>query len=74
MSVSLFWGLVLILIGLSLIIKIVFNIDFPIFKILFAFLFIYIGIKVLVGRNFSLRRPKLILETNTVFGGLQVKK
>lgn len=54
MSVSLFWGLLLILIGLSLIIKIVFNIDFPIIKILFAFLFIYLGIKILIGRDFSI--------------------
>jgi len=54
MSVSLFWGLLLILIGLSLIIKIVFNVDFPILKILFAFLFIYIGIKILIGRDFSI--------------------
>ncbi len=51
---SLFWGLLLILIGLSLIIKIVFKIDFPIFKIIFAFLFIYLGIKILIGRDFSL--------------------
>lgn len=51
MGSSLFWGLILIVIGLSLVIKIVFNIDFPIFKIIIAFIFIYIGVKILVGSN-----------------------
>ena len=52
MGSGLFWGIVLIIVGLSLIIKVVFKIDFPIFKVLAAFLFIYLGIKILLG-NFS---------------------
>jgi predicted membrane protein len=54
MSVALFWGIVLILIGLSILIKIIFNIDFSIMRILVAFLFVYLGIKILVGKDFSL--------------------
>jgi predicted membrane protein len=53
MGPGLFWGIVFILIGIGLIIKIVFNIDFPIFKTLIAFIFIYIGIKILVGGSFK---------------------
>lgn len=49
MGGSLFWGIVLIIVGVSLIIKVVFHIDFPIMKVLFAFLFIYLGIRILVG-------------------------
>ena len=49
MGGSLFWGIVLIIIGLSLIIKVAFHIDFPIMKVLFAFFFIYLGIKILIG-------------------------
>jgi len=49
MGGSLFWGIVLIIIGLSLIIKVVFHIEFPIMKVLFAFFFIYLGIRILVG-------------------------
>ena len=52
MGSGLFWGIILIVIGLSLVIKIVFNIDFPIFKVLIAVVFIYIGIKILIGHNF----------------------
>jgi hypothetical protein len=52
MGSGIFWGVVLILIGLGLVIKIVFNIDFPIFKILIALLFIYIGIRIMVGGSF----------------------
>lgn len=44
-----FWGIVLILLGLSLIIKVIFNINLPIFRIGFAVLIIYVGIKILVG-------------------------
>ena len=49
MGGSLFWGMVLIIIGLSLIIKVIFHIEFPVMKVLFAFFFIYLGIKLLVG-------------------------
>jgi predicted membrane protein len=49
MGGSLFWGIVLIIVGLSLIVKVVFHIDFPIIKVLFAFFFIFLGIKILVG-------------------------
>lgn len=53
MGSSLFWGVLLIIIGLSLVIKIVFNIDFPVFKIIIAFIFIYIGLKIILGHNFK---------------------
>jgi hypothetical protein len=52
MGTSMFWGVLLIIIGLSLVIKIVFNIDFPVFKIILAFIFIYIGLKILLGHSF----------------------
>ena len=52
MGSSLFWGIILIVIGLSLVIKIVFNVDFPIFKIIIAFIFIYIGLKIMLGDGF----------------------
>jgi predicted membrane protein len=49
MGPALFWGLLLILIGLSFIFRIVFNIDFPLFKIIIAFLFIFLGLRLLFG-------------------------
>jgi predicted membrane protein len=49
MGAAIFWGSILIVIGISLLIKVVFNIDFPIFKILVAFLFFFIGIRILLG-------------------------
>src|ERR1035437_3738014 len=54
MSTGIFWALIFILIGLCLIIKIVFNVEFSIFRILFAFFFIYLGIKLFVGRYFNM--------------------
>jgi len=54
-----FWGSVLILLGLSVIIEHVFHINIPVFKIVFACLLIYIGIRLLLGglgiRSFDTR-------------------
>lgn len=49
MGSGMFWGILLIVIGISLIVKIVFNIDFPIIRVILAFVLIYFGIKLLVG-------------------------
>ena len=49
MGAGVFWGAVLIFIGLSLIIRFVFNVDFPIIKVLVAGFFIYLGIRILFG-------------------------
>jgi predicted membrane protein len=67
MGPSIFWGVLLIVIGLSLVIKIVFNIDFPIFKIIFAFIFIYIGLKILLGHSFRPFQEKKT-DTEVIFG------
>jgi predicted membrane protein len=67
MGSGLFWGILLIIIGLSLIIKIVFNIDFPIFKILIAFLFIYLGLKIILGDGFKFFHNRKT-ESDIVFG------
>jgi predicted membrane protein len=67
MGASLFWGILLIIIGLSLIIKIVFNVDFPIFKILIAFFFIYIGLKIMLGSSFRFFGEKKT-KTDVIFG------
>lgn len=50
MGAGLFWGALLLILGIVLIIKVVFNIDFPIFKVLVGIFFIFLGIKVLFGR------------------------
>ena len=46
---GIFWGVILILLGLAMIIKVVFNVSLPIFRIVFAIIFVYIGFKILVG-------------------------
>ncbi len=55
MGAGVFWGVLLILIGLALIIRFVFNVDFPVAKVMFALFFIYIGIRILFG-SFGLFR------------------
>lgn len=65
MGAGLFWGVFLILIGLGIVIRVVFNINIPIIKFIIAFFFIFIGIKLLVG-NFNFRHGH-IDENTTLF-------
>ncbi len=51
MNCSIFWGILLVLIGLSLIIKVVFNIDLPLIRIFIAFFLIFLGIRLFIGKN-----------------------
>jgi predicted membrane protein len=46
---GLFWGIILILLGVSIIVRIVFHIHVPIVRVVFALILIYLGIRVLVG-------------------------
>jgi len=65
MGAGIFWGMLLIVIGLGIVIRIVFNINFPLFKFIIAFFFIFIGIKILVG-NFGMWHGK-VDENTTIF-------
>jgi len=50
MGAGLFWGAFLLLLGIALVIKVVFQVDFPVFKVLIGIFLILLGIKVLFGR------------------------
>jgi len=71
----------LVLFGASMILRAVFNLDIPVFRIIFALVIIYFGVKLLVGRqafkgegNFSLFRSSDVTmsesggEYNVIFG------
>ncbi len=50
---GLFWGSILVLLGLSVILKAVFHINIPVFRIAFGLVIIYMGIRVLTGGHFG---------------------
>ena len=50
MGAGLFWGAFLLLLGVALIIKVVFNVDFPVFKVLVGIFLILLGIRLLFGK------------------------
>ncbi len=56
MGAGLFWGAFLLLLGVALIIKVVFNVDFPVFKVLVGIFLVLLGLKVLFGRTFISER------------------
>ncbi len=78
---GLFWGVMLVLFGASMILRAVFNLDIPICRIVFALVIIYFGVKLLLGRqafkgesNFSMFRSSEVTmnesggEYNVIFG------
>ena len=67
MSATLIIGIILILLGASALIKVVFNVDFPVLKIGFAALFIYIGIRIITGGTVEFFGGKN--DENSVFFG-----
>ncbi len=52
---DIFWGIVLILTGVSIILQLVFKINIPVFPIVIAFLLIYAGIRKTGSANTGIR-------------------
>ena len=55
---TVFWGAMLILLGGSIILKAVFHIDIPIFRIIIAIIVIYWGVTLLVGKPLRFGRSR----------------
>ena len=51
MGAGIFWGAFLLILGIALIIKVVFQVDFPVFKVVVGIFLVLLGIKVLFGRT-----------------------
>lgn len=60
---GLFWGILVILIGISIILNSVFHLNIPIFKIFFALFFIYLGISMITGTNTGHKDEKTAIFT-----------
>jgi len=63
MAPGLFWGVLLVLIGLAAIFRVVFDVN--LFSVLFAFFLIFVGISLLVGKPWMFHHQKE--ERNTMF-------
>ncbi|MFO7668888.1 MAG: LiaF-related protein [Bacteroidales bacterium] len=50
MGAGIFWGAFLLLLGIAMIIKVVFQVEFPVFKVVVGIFLVMLGIKVLFGR------------------------
>jgi hypothetical protein len=68
---GIFWGSVLIILGLSVIINMVFHIHVPVMRIIFAVVLIYLGVRVLIGGHWC-RTPNntaMFCESNVSMSG-----
>jgi len=63
---SMFWGILLVVFGILLILNIVFRIPLQVGKILLALLFFYLGLRLLLGSSFRRRRVVTVLEDRQV--------
>ena len=52
-----FWGVLLIILGVSVVVKAIFHVNIPVFSIIIAFILIYGGIRILMG-GFSFEKPQ----------------
>ena len=73
LSNGLFWGFILILLGISVIIKAIFKIDIPLVKIIFALLLIYWGLKLLFGFEFKSHSSGNIVFSKSKISASQTK-
>ena len=64
-----FWGVMLVLLGISMIVKTLFKIDVPIFRLIFALIIIYWGVKMLFGT--SLRKSN---DNNVIFDNSRISQ
>jgi predicted membrane protein len=72
LSSRVFWGAVIILLGLSIILNAVFRINFPFLKVLFSLIIIYIGFSLLLG-SFGRKGVRFSgNETSSVFGNAHI--
>lgn len=69
-TTGLFWGIVLILLGMGIILRITFNIDIPVFKILVALFLIYLGLRIIRGgggMSHSRQRKEDVVFTENIY-------
>ncbi|HAW52613.1 MAG TPA: hypothetical protein DCX54_09855 [Flavobacteriales bacterium] len=69
---KIFWGGLIVLFGLSIIINAVFKINFPFFKVFISLVIIYIGFKMLFG-GFGFKMNNDGEENSTVFGSTRIQ-
>ncbi len=72
---GLFWGAMLILFGICLIINIVFKTNIPFFRIFIALIIIYFGFRILTGGGFSRRNYSYSSrhDNTVIFGNSNIK-
>jgi len=67
-----FWGIVFILIGIGFIIKVVFNVDIHMGRLIFALIFIAIGLQIMLG-GFGLKGKWSNNSNTTIFSECNIK-
>jgi hypothetical protein len=62
LSSGIFWGVLVVIIGLVIIINVIFGTKIPIIPIIFGLIFIYIGIRIITGNSWCRRTRTAIFE------------
>jgi hypothetical protein len=67
-SSGLFWGIIVIVLGAAILVKHIFNLDFPVIKVVFGVALILIGLRVLVFKDSHSLSCQAGDKNNVVFG------
>jgi len=67
-----FWGLLILLLGLSIILRAVFNLNIPLVRIFIAIILIYFGIRMLMGGGWN--RPAWVFSKTNISSTETVQK
>src|SRR5262249_35066407 len=68
-----FWGAILVLLGLTLIINVVFKVNVPFFRIFLGLVIIYFGIRVISGGSFRRYAHRTSNDNTVIFGNNYAK-
>ncbi len=63
---GIFWGLVVVIVGLIIIINVIFHTNIPIFALVFGLFLIWLGIRVIVGPSHRKTPQQAIFEEKTI--------
>lgn len=65
---GIFWGSVIVILGVSMILGALFRITIPVLEIVFAFVFIYLGLNIISGASGRSKKSTVLFAESTIKG------
>jgi hypothetical protein len=66
LSSGIFWGVLIIVVGILVLIRVIFGVHIPIFSLIIGLLLIYFGVRVITGMSCSRRTKTVVFEDKKI--------